>query len=413
MRHSTGPRYFPSKNGFFAEVNGVKKRLTSGPKTAQAEREAWEQYRKLGDMLRRGGADAKALGGVVNCYLSNARERLVPPPLAPNTYRIHEAALTSFIRFEYQGRPLAQWTYGDLTIQAVEAWAAAGKARGWSDNYVHLRLRVLRTCFKWAEAHDGATKNVFLKRHFPHASLGIKHVAVTEQESRALILQADTRQRGSFGLFLRLLYDTGARPAELYMARADEWDASLRGFVIDPADPRNVGRLKNRRHLLRAGKKRVIRVPAVLAERLPPLMEQFPEGPLFRQENGKPWPDARGIGQRFKSLVTAVNRYAAEQGRPGVREEVCMYSFRHAYITRWLTAGRPEMLLCELLNTSVDMLQKHYSHLFEQHAVLSAAVEDAATHRESPSGPELFRLADEPEEASSASPEATEPKAAG
>jgi hypothetical protein len=61
---------------------------------------------------------------------------------------------------------------------------------------------------------------------------------------------------------LQLLYDTGARPAEVYTARAEGWDPERQAIVIDPAGRRNIGRLKNRRHLPRQGRKRVIRVPA-------------------------------------------------------------------------------------------------------------------------------------------------------
>jgi hypothetical protein len=50
---------------------------------------------------------------------------------------------------------------------------------------------------------------------------------------------------------LQLLYDTGARPAEVYTARAEGWGPERQALVTDPADERNTGRLKSRRHLLR------------------------------------------------------------------------------------------------------------------------------------------------------------------
>ena len=44
--------------------------------------------------------------------------------------------------------------------------------------------------------------------------------------------------------------------------------AELQAIVIDPTDKRSVGRLKNRRHLMRQGRKRIIRVPDHLVQEL-------------------------------------------------------------------------------------------------------------------------------------------------
>jgi hypothetical protein len=49
-----------------------------------------------------------------------------------------------------------------------------------------------------------------------------------------------------------------------------------------------------------------------------------------------------------------------------VRKAVTAYSYRHAYVTRWIVENRSVWKLCELLNTSEAMLRGHYSHLFQQ-----------------------------------------------
>jgi integrase len=64
----------------------------------------------------------------------------------------------------------------------------------------------------------------------------------------------------------------------------------------------------------------------------------------------------------------AINRKAAEEGRePPIRRGVHAYSYRHAYVTRWIRGGHDPMMLCHLLGTSLEMLKKHYDHLFEEH----------------------------------------------
>src|SRR5262249_52464515 len=137
----------------------------------------------------------------------------------------------------------------------------------WDDTYAHLQLRVLRTAFKWA-ANEGdlVSESVFHRRGKERArlvspGLSRKRLATTDAEHEALLAQAKRRKQGDFAELLEFLYHTGARPAEMYLARADEWDEARQAIVIDPADPRTIGRLKTRRHLLRAGQKRVIRIP--------------------------------------------------------------------------------------------------------------------------------------------------------
>ncbi len=44
-------------------------------------------------------------------------------------------------------------------------------------------------------------------------------------------------------------------------------------------------------------------------------------------------------------------------------EDISTYSYRHAFATNWLEQGRNIPKLCEILNTSLKMLQDHYGHL--------------------------------------------------
>jgi integrase len=49
--------------------------------------------------------------------------------------------------------------------------------------------------------------------------------------------------------------------------------------------------------------------------------------------------------------------------RFGLRPEVTPYSYRHTSITNMLMAGQPPALVAEVHGTSVQMLQRHYGHL--------------------------------------------------
>ncbi len=75
-------------------------------------------------------------------------------------------------------------------------------------------------------------------------------------------------------------------------------------------------------------------------------------------------------------IKKAANGAASGRGLPRVRKEVTAYSLRHAYVTRWIEQDRPVWKLCELLNTSEQMLRQNYSHLFERTDSLREALND-------------------------------------
>jgi integrase len=196
--------------------------------------------------------------------------------------------------------------------------------------------------------------------------------------------QAMRRSKKDFAHLLTFLYRTGARPAEIYLAKASEWDEARWAFVIR-AIPENRGRYK----LAYLGEDRTVYIPDDLVPLAKELTGRYPEGPIFRTESGQPWTRAT-LCARFTSIKKAANRAAATVGSPPVRKGVTAYSLRHAYVTRWIEQDRPVWKLCELLNTSEAMLRYHYSHLFQRTESLREALNDfdrgTGVQRESSSG---------------------------
>jgi integrase len=409
-RRSKGPVYYASKHARFANIKGEAVKLIEGPKKATAK-DAQDRYDKLAQTRSAEVEGDKAeTWAVLNAYLNDARTRVAPPPLSPNTYRLHHKAIEDFCGFEFEpGKSCGKVRVRDLKMEHIQKWVTARKEGGiygnkkvgmkWSDTYAHLQMRILRTAFLWA-VNEGEliSESIFARRGKKRVRLGtpdlsLKRLALNDGEFAALLAQAERRKNGQFAELLRLLYATGSRPAEMYLTWAEEWNRERQAIVIDPSDPRNIGRLKNRRHLRKKGRQRVIRVPDALVPLMEQLVSTYPTGPLFHMEDGRPWEatkdPAKAISMRFKTLVTAVNRAAAKQGKPQpVRPAVSFYSFRHAYVTRFLRGGGKVMVLCELLNTSLEMLQAHYSHLLDEHDELLQAVNQFATPSEAPPRPQ-------------------------
>jgi integrase len=393
-RRSEGPRFYSSKNAYFANIKGERIRLCDGPKNKVNGERAQAVYDRLAKVRSAEiDGDRAEVGVILTAYLQSARTRTLPPPLSPGTYRNHLACIQNFVGFTIDGKTIGSMPYRDLKMEHVNRWIASRKTEGrvygthkvhvqWGENYVHLQLRILRTAFRWAMHEDLVSESVFARRGkvspFPKADFSMRRLAIEPQEHATLLAQANRRKRGDFGAFLDILYWTGARPAEIYMATAEEWDEGIQSFVLEPGSKSCVGRLKTRRHLKSKGRKRIIRIPDVILPTVKGLLAKHPSGPIVRKEDGSPWGDSKSaksvrsgkIATRFTSLVRAAGK------KQKVRQDLTLYSYRHAFVTRWLKSGRSAMELCELLNTSLEMLQTHYSHLFEEHRALLGSVND-------------------------------------
>jgi integrase len=260
--------------------------------------------------------------------------------VAPTTYQLHRDCIDDFCSFEYAaGKTIGRTEYRKLTLAHVNQWIAERSNRPtkrWSPNYVRMYLRILRIVFRWA-AREGelVSEPLFARKGKPHRlpaeDLTMKRQAITEPEHVFLLKRLSRRHNGNFGQVLSILWATGARPAEVYLARADEWKPERQAIVIDPTDKRSIGRLKTRRKLMAKGRKRIIRVPDELVPVINELAANaLPTGELFYRENRKPWVrPGQSLGrkrspaaERMAKLIKRANRKAKV-----IRAGVSLYSY--------------------------------------------------------------------------------------
>jgi hypothetical protein len=82
--------------------------------------------------------------------------------------------------------------------------------------------------------------------------------------------------------------------------------------------------------------------------------------PLLLQSEGNPWGDNPGA-----SYHRDVNKVVAAIGAD---PDATMYCLRHSSIVRMLNANVPVRLVAELHNTSIRMIEKHYSKHITEHS---------------------------------------------
>jgi integrase len=388
-RTSAGPRYYKSKRAWYANIDGERLLLVRGSKK-ETEEEAWEKYdaemeaRKVEVM-----GDRNTVWAVLNAYLRDCENRVKNSEMAESTRKMHEGMLRPF------NEKCGTMKVRDLRPQHITDWLAEKRQPRrheklkrevmWGDATVKLGKDVLKRAFTWAAEEAGLisrspfdkrAKNKREKRRRRRPAKS--RLAALDHEHEQLLQQAKRRTKKDFYHLLLFLYRTGARPAEMYLAKASEWDEARRAFVIKGV-PEERGRFK----LAYLGDDRVVLIPDDLVPLAKELMAKYPVGPIFRTESGKPWKN-NTLCARFKSIKKATNRAAEEKGLPPVRKGITAYSYRHAYVTRWIEQDRPLQKLCELLNTSEAMVRQHYSHLFERTESLRASLNDFDRGRAEP-----------------------------
>ncbi len=369
-RRSIGPRYYKSKNGWFANFGGERVRLATGPKK-QTEEEAKDKYEsEQASRKVEVAGDRNTVWAVLNAYLSDCQNRVKNGDMASNTLDMHTNLLAPFS--DQFGDRLVR----DLRPKHIADWLAKMRQPRrneklkrdfkWGDSTAKTAQNILKRAFNWAVGEAGLIsrspfdkgkgKREKRRRRRPVES----RVAILDSEHQLLLEQAKRRSKKDFYCLLQFLYRTGARPAEIHRAKAMEWEESKRAFVIK-ATPGERGRYK----LAYLGADRIIYIPDDMVPLAKELMTKYPEGPIFRTESGQPW-KVNTLCARFKSIKKAANKVANSSGLTLVRKEVTAYAYRHAYVTRWIEQGWPLWKLCELLNTSEAMVRQHYSHLFER-----------------------------------------------
>lgn len=393
-RRSTGPRYYATKKGYYAFLNGRRIPLASGPeKDPAVKKAAWEKYRaEAAAASTEVDGDHGTVGQVLNAYLNNCSQR----GLTENTMTLYGKVLQAFTHAH------GKMKVRELRPRHVQQFLADMRQPRphpkkktpvfWADGMVRRAIDVLATAFNWAENEELVSRSPLRRQGGksiarPVMDYRAGRAAITEAEHQALLDETGRRRKRDFHYLLQFWWGTGCRPAEMALARADEWDETRRAFVIRATDPRNRGRFK----LARLKKDRVVYVPddlAPLARKLVASAADREGGYLFLNERGRPYTFAT-IDNRFFSLRRWLAHRAAKQGLPSpIRDHVTCYGYRHAFVTRWLVAGHDAQKLCELLNTSLDMLRKHYSHLFEEHESLREALNGFTQSRpETPATP--------------------------
>jgi integrase len=162
-----------------------------------------------------------------------------------------------------------------------------------------------------------------------------------------------------FGLLTDTLAITGARPSQAVRLRVEDLhNHPLRPKLMMPKSAKGGGRNRS----VKKTERYSVPITTQLASKLKAASNgSLDHAPLLLQSDGSPWDKNPGQNyhRQVDKVVTAIGLDPAE---------VTMYCLRHSSIVRMLLRNVPIRLVASLHNTSVAMIEKHYSKYITEHS---------------------------------------------
>lgn len=200
------------------------------------------------------------------------------------------------------------------------------------------------------------------------ASSNARRQILTDAQVVALVNAAfEVDETGDFGRLTTLLAATGARHSQARIVRVGDFQHNLQRVMMPGAKKGRSRRAKPPVARQLSGETCARLLPAAEGRDVSaPLLERW----YFSQKGHSGWERA---GRRAWGPAYEVDRYWPETvKRAGVPADTVMYAFRHSSIVRGLRANLPVRLVASLHDTSIEMIEAHYS------AYIVDATEDLA-----------------------------------
>lgn len=321
-----------AQNGdYYATINAKQERL--GPD--------YKKAKEMFDELRAKAAKKKHKPTQLRLTIGEARDLFLSRCKIENAERTHEnrsSHLQSFCDYIGENRKVR-----NISKTEFIEWA---RSKNWSESTQTAAKKAVTACLNWcvklghlAESPLwGLPRGKFKRRE--------RILKPWEKEKiRAIV-------KGNLAEFLYFLEMTGCRPfseASLVSKEMIDWEE---GSVT-------LERHKNSSK----GKRRVVYFPPQLLARLQELAKVYPEGPLLRTKQGRPW--GRPAACRAMRRIE----------RKAKLDRLTVYAWRHTYATEALSRGVPIHVLAELMGTSPRTLERYYCHLDARKDVLRKAAQ--------------------------------------
>jgi integrase len=296
--------------------------------------EAQERARALARKGAGGGDRPVTVAEALEAYAADLRARGGDPD---NVGRVRHRLPAS----------LAAKTVALLGARELRAWRDSMVKAGLTPAAADRTARVLKAALNLGAADDprilnSAAWKTGLKR-LPAAEVARRNVILTDKVVRELV-GAAYAQDPAFGLFVETAAVTGARTSQLL--RLEVGDLQGKDLLAPSLSMPSSRKGRHRRI-----ERRPVPISIGLAAALRQATGELPaDAPLLRRF---PHPD-----RLFRDVAK----------RAGLDPSITLYAFRHSSIVRALLANVPVRVVATLHDTSVAMIEQHYSRFIADHA---------------------------------------------
>lgn len=186
----------------------------------------------------------------------------------------------------------------------------------------------------------------------------VRNVILSDDQVRGFVSQAYELDH-QFGLLADVLAITGTRPSQAArLLVGDLNNHPLRPKLMMPKSGKGGGRNRSQKKHERYS----VPITPQLATKLKAAAKgRADNAPLLLQSDGSAWGNNPGA-----SYHRAVDKIVTSIGLDP--NEVTMYALRHSSITRMLLLNIPVRIVASLHNTSVRMIERHYSESIVEHS---------------------------------------------
>ncbi len=240
----------------------------------------------------------------------------------------------------------------DLTVKHIEDWVVSHRDKEtdrphWGGGTRTAKQSVLRCFNKCADL--GVIPANPIKR-LKLGKIRRRLTFLTDQQIEALLRHCKPDVAEAFQILLRLGCRPGCEFSKVQKRHVQIDDEGRMSFLFGVTECKTGSR---------NGEEREITVPSDVAAKVRELVVKYPEGPIFRQSDGRPW-SIHLLGDAFRRA-----KKAAQKEGVVFDSHCCLYSFRHTFAKRVLAGhwgGPPASMatLAGLLGCSPKIAEDTY-----------------------------------------------------
>ncbi|MFM9961613.1 MAG: tyrosine-type recombinase/integrase [Planctomycetaceae bacterium] len=330
-RTSKGPWYWKERKEWVVNVRG--KRHYLGPNKTAAINE-WHKLQSTPRTKKVSGY----LVGLLDNFLSYVEKN------KPDSFSWYAQRINDFATH------VPDLQTAELLPHHLQEWIDTKKSNGHKRGCAVAVIRALN----WAEKQGYIEKTPL--RGFEKPPAGQRETVITlKQYEHILSIVKDQ----AFRELLTFLWETGCRPQEVSRLEARHVDLENNRCVF----PKNESKGKK--------KQRVIYLTPISEEIVRRLVKEHPNSTLFRNARGEEW-KRNNAACRFARM------------KPKIGMKLCLYDFRHSFVTRLLKAGVDPITIGHLAgHADVSMIARVYANIQNDTEHLKAALAKGSAERTS------------------------------